>query len=74
MFLMIPSHTSLNWDTVLNRGLDTVVGCVVALLVGLLFWPHSSSSELKATDLYLCRSLEVQLHACLGGLNRMAPP
>jgi hypothetical protein len=44
------------------------------VLVGLLFWPHSSSSELKATDLYLRRVLEVQLHACLGGLIRVAPP
>jgi uncharacterized membrane protein YccC len=63
MFLMIPSHASLNWDYVFNRGLDTVVGCVVALLVGLLFWPHSSNSELKATDLHLRQSLQVQLQA-----------
>jgi hypothetical protein len=77
-FLMIPNQASLNWDTVFKRGLDTVGAWVVALLVGLPFWPHSSSSssssELKATDLYLRRSLEVQLHACLGGLIRMAPP
>ena len=43
MFLMIPSHVALNWDYVFNRTLDTAVGCVIAILVGLLslrlFWP-----------------------------------
>ena len=63
MFLMLPSHAALNWDYVFNRGLDTVVGCVVALLVGLLFWPHNSSSELKSADRRLRRSLRTQLQA-----------
>lgn len=63
MFLMLPSHAALNWDYVFNRGLDTVVGCVVALLVGLLFWPHNSSSELKSADSRLRRSLRTQLQA-----------
>ena len=42
MFLMIPSHAALNWNYVFNRALDTVVGCIVAILVGLLFWPRGS--------------------------------
>jgi uncharacterized membrane protein YgaE (UPF0421/DUF939 family) len=63
MFLMIPSHAALNWDYVFNRGLDTVVGCVVAILVGLLFWPQNSSSELTAADHHLRRSLQTQLQA-----------
>ena len=63
MFLMLPSHAALNWDYVFNRGLDTVVGCVVALLVGLLFWPHNSSSELKSAHRRLRRSLRTQLQA-----------
>ena len=63
MFLMLPSHAALNWDYVFNRGLDTVVGCVVALGVGLLFWPQSSTSELKAADRRLRRSLQTQLQA-----------
>ena len=63
MFLMLPSHAALNWDYVFNRGLDTVVGCVVALGVGLLFWPHNSTSELKAADRRLRRSLQTQLQA-----------
>jgi len=48
---------------VFNRGLDTVVGCVVAIAVGLLFWPQNSSSELTAADHQLRRSLQTQLQA-----------
>ena len=61
MFLMIPSHAALNWTYVFNRALDTVVGCVVAILVGLLFWPRGSYMELSAADLRLRSSLQAQL-------------
>jgi uncharacterized membrane protein YgaE (UPF0421/DUF939 family) len=61
MFLMIPSHVALNWNYVFNRALDTVVGCVVAILVGLLFWPRGSYSELNAADQRLRASLRAQL-------------
>ncbi len=63
MFLMLPGHTALGWDYVFNRALDTVVGCVVAILVGLLFWPHNSTSELKAADGRLRDALQIQLQA-----------
>ncbi len=63
MFLMLPGHTALGWDYVFNRALDTVVGCIVAILVGLLFWPHNSTSELTAADGRLRRSLQKQLQA-----------
>ena len=61
MFLMLPSHAALNWDYVFNRGLDTVVGCVVAIAVGLLFWPQNSHSELTAADRSLRQALQTQL-------------
>jgi uncharacterized membrane protein YgaE (UPF0421/DUF939 family) len=63
MFLMLPGHTALGWDYVFNRALDTVVGCIVAILVGLLFWPQNSSSELKAADGRLRYALKTQLQA-----------
>ena len=63
MFLMLPSHAALNWDYVFNRGLDTVVGCVVAIGVGLLFWPRSSITELTAADRRLRTLLQTQLQA-----------
>jgi uncharacterized membrane protein YgaE (UPF0421/DUF939 family) len=62
MFLMVPSHVALNWDYVFNRALDTVVGCVVAILVGLLFWPRDSYRELNAADQRLRTTLLNQLH------------
>ncbi|MBM5795225.1 MAG: FUSC family protein [Cyanobacteria bacterium M_surface_7_m2_037] len=61
MFLMIPSHVALNWNYVFNRALDTVVGCVVAILVGLLFWPRDSYRELNAADQRLRCALLSQL-------------
>ncbi len=61
MFLMIPGYTALNWDYVFNRGLDTLVGCVVAILVGLLFWPRNTYSELELADDRLRRRLTAQL-------------
>jgi hypothetical protein len=47
MFLMIPTHVALNWDYVFNRGLDTVVGCLVGIGVGLLFWPRNARSQME---------------------------
>lgn len=61
MFLMIPSHVALNWTYVFDRALDTVVGCVVAILVGVLFWPRDSYRELNAADRRLRISLQSQL-------------
>ncbi|MFM8936777.1 MAG: FUSC family protein [Vulcanococcus sp.] len=61
MFLMLPSHEALNWNYVFNRALDTVVGCVVAIGVGLLFWPRTGYHELSAADGRLRRSLSDQL-------------
>lgn len=61
MFLMIPGHAALNWDYVFNRSLDTIVGCAVAILVGLLFWPRSGMAELTAADRELRQRLNRQL-------------
>ena len=61
MFLMVPSHADLNWQYVFNRALDTVVGCVVALGVSLLFWPRSAERELDQIDARLLRSVGEQL-------------
>ena len=73
MFLMIPSHAALNWDYVFNRGLDTVVGCVVAIGVGLLFWPHGSYQELTAADQRLRASLQAQLQRYRHWLSHQGP-
>ena len=61
MFLMIPDYTRLDWNYVFNRGLDTVVGCIIAILVGLLFWPWGAYRELHQEDQDLRRRLTEQL-------------
>lgn len=61
MFLMIPDYTRLDWNYVFNRGLDTVVGCIIAILVGLLFWPWGAYGELHQEDQNLRRRLTEQL-------------
>ena len=72
MFLMIPSHVALNWDYVFNRALDTVVGCAVAILVGLLFWPRNSDRELSAADQRMRAQLGAQLQRYIDWLGHQA--
>jgi uncharacterized membrane protein YccC len=61
MFLMIPSHVALDWSYVFNRTLDTAVGCVIALLVGLLFWPQQGFDRLMRLEARLRQSYRDQL-------------
>jgi len=61
MFLTIPKYSALNWDYVFNRGLDTIVGCIVGILVGLLFWPRGTYRELHQADADLRKRLGTQL-------------
>jgi uncharacterized membrane protein YgaE (UPF0421/DUF939 family) len=61
MFLMIPSHVALNWTYVFNRALDTAVGCLVAIGVGLLFWPRNALGEMELAEGRLRRQLSSQL-------------
>lgn len=70
MFLMIPSHVALNWDYVFNRALDTVVGCLVAIVVGLLFWPRNALGEMAEADGRLHRQLSGQLERYSDWLER----
>ena len=41
MFLSIDAYTKLDWAYVFNRSLDTLVGILVALIVGRLLWPKT---------------------------------
>jgi len=61
MFLMIPSHVALNWDYVFNRTLDTAVGCVIAIVVGLLFWPRRGCDRLMLLEAGLRQGYAAQL-------------
>jgi hypothetical protein len=70
MFLMIPSHTVLNWDYVFNRALDTAVGCLVAIAVGLLFWPRNAIGQMEQVEAQLRRQLSGQLQRYSDWLER----
>ncbi|MCP9815241.1 FUSC family protein [Synechococcus sp. GreenBA-s] len=63
MFLMIPTHVALNWEYVVNRALDTVVGCLIAIGVGLLFWPRNGLQQLEQAEAGLRQALARQLQA-----------
>ena len=63
MFLMIPTHAELNWDYVINRSLDTMLGAVVAIAVGLLLWPRNQVARLEAIPWAIRRQMAAQLGA-----------
>lgn len=73
MFLMIPSHVALNWDYVFNRALDTVVGCLVGIGVGLLFWPRNGQVEMEEAEGRLRGQLRDQLQRYVDWLERGDP-
>ncbi|MCT0225661.1 aromatic acid exporter family protein [Synechococcus sp. CS-1328] len=73
MFLMIPNHVLLNWDYVFNRALDTALGCVIAILVGLLFWPREGLKELQEIEDRLWEQLQRQLEEHRRWLIELAP-
>lgn len=77
MFLMIPTHAELNWDYVFNRGLDTLLGSVVALGVGLLLWPRNQAARLEAIPLAMRAQMAGQVRAyqrwLLGQASRPDP-
>ena len=62
VFLMVPRYSPLNWDYVFNRSLDTAIGCLIAILVGLLFWPHNAMERLEQEELVLRSRLSQQLN------------
>jgi len=61
MFLMIPEHEQLNWNYVFNRAIDTSVGCAIALVVGLLFWPRNRLQDLALAEERQLRQLGQQV-------------
>jgi len=73
MFLMLPSHVALNWDYVFNRALDTSVGCLVAIAVGLLFWPRNALRQMELAEAHLRLQLSNQLRRYRAWLDQGDP-
>ena len=73
MFLMLPEHEQLNWDYVFNRAIDTSVGCAIALVVGLLFWPRNRLRELALAEQGQLQRLAQQVAAYRQWLDDHGP-
>jgi uncharacterized membrane protein YccC len=77
MFLMIPSHAAFDWGYALNRSLDTAAGCLIAIAVGLLFWPRNPGLRLLEREAGLKSNLSRQLgnyHRWVLGLQKRPEP
>ncbi|MFO0037514.1 MAG: FUSC family protein [Synechococcaceae cyanobacterium] len=70
VFLMIRGHVDLNWRYVLDRSLDTALGCAIALAVSLLLWPRHGYDELRAADQRLRERIRRRLVQQRGELAR----
>ncbi|MFM7264298.1 MAG: FUSC family protein [Cyanobium sp.] len=78
VFLMVRSHVELNWHYVIDRSIDTALGCAIALAVSLLLWPRNGYDELRAADHSLRQAIQARLEQqqrelAPGGL-RQDPP
>ena len=47
MFLGIHDYATLSWDYVFNRSVDTLVGIIVALVMGRLLWPKNRLARMQ---------------------------
>lgn len=77
IFLSIPSYTSLNWNYVFNRSIDTLVGIIVAISIGRLLWPKNRLMRMEELHQKLLNSLStrMQQHSqSLLGFTSSPPP
>ena len=63
MFLGIHGYTMLSWDYVFNRSIDTLVGIIVALVMGRLLWPKNRLARMQDLDEQLTRLLQTRIEA-----------
>ncbi len=61
MALGVARYAALDWSYVLGRSLDTALGCLIAIGVGLLFWPRNGLHQLRQLEDRLRASLADQL-------------
>jgi len=73
MFLAIPGYSLLNWSYVFNRSVDTVVGIVVALLMGRLFWPKNRLARMQELSDGLVAILHRRLKAHSAAFQGQGP-
>ncbi len=63
MFLGIHDYATLSWDYVFNRSIDTLVGIIVALVMGRLLWPKNRLARMQELDEQLTNHLQSRIKA-----------
>ena len=63
MFLGIHDYATLSWDYVFNRSVDTLVGIIVALVMGRLLWPKNRLARMQDLDQQLTNLLQTRIKA-----------
>ena len=77
MFLGIPNYTSLDWNYVLNRSIDTLIGICIALVMGHLLWPKNRLKRMEEIHQKLMALLHKRMkyHSqALQGVASTPPP
>ena len=74
MFLGINAYTKLSWDYVFNRSIDTLVGIIVALVMGRLLWPKNRLARMQSLHEQLTRLLQTRVEAHSLALQGMGSP
>ncbi|QNI58055.1 hypothetical protein SynBIOSU31_01175 [Synechococcus sp. BIOS-U3-1] len=63
MFLGIHEYATLSWDYVFNRSIDTLVGIIVALVMGRLLWPKNRLARMQNLHDQLTKLLLTRVEA-----------
>lgn len=74
MFLGIHEFATLSWDYVFNRSIDTLVGIVVALVMGRLLWPKNRLARMQHLHEQLTNLLQTRVEAHSLALQGMGSP
>jgi len=74
MFLGIHDYAALSWDYVFNRSVDTLVGIIVALLMGRLLWPKNRLARMQDLDEQLTNLLQTRIKAHSHALQGKGTP
>lgn len=67
---LVARYSRLDWIYVFNRSLDTLVGVLATLLVGVLIWPIDRPAEIRRLDAQLRALIAQRLEAIQGWLKQ----
>ena len=73
MFLGIHDYTLLDWNYVLNRSIDTLVGICVALVISHLLWPKDRLKRMEELHELLMATLNQRMFQHMQGLQGLTP-